>query len=71
MGQIYVPAVNWALLAGTVFIVLFFKTSSNLAAAYGIAVTATMVISPRSRCIASTRITTSPNRNGISARTCG
>jgi KUP system potassium uptake protein len=43
-GQIYLPAVNWILLAGVVGLVLAFKTSSNLAAAYGIAVTGTMVI---------------------------
>lgn len=44
IGQIYVPAINWALFVGVIWLVLTFKTSSNLAAAYGIAVTATMVI---------------------------
>ncbi|WP_336970175.1 potassium transporter Kup [Sphingobium aromaticiconvertens] len=43
-GQIYVPAVNWALLIMVILLVLGFKSSSNLAAAYGIAVTGTMVI---------------------------
>lgn len=43
-GQIYMPAINWALLAGCVAIVVGFRTSSNLAAAYGVAVTSTMVI---------------------------
>ncbi len=43
-GQIYLPAVNWALMAGCIVVVLGFQTSSNLAAAYGIAVTTTMVI---------------------------
>lgn len=43
-GQIYVPFVNWLLWALVVFAVLYFKTSSNLAAAYGIAVTTTMLI---------------------------
>jgi KUP system potassium uptake protein len=43
-GQIYVPAVNWALMIGCIAIVLGFRTSSNLAAAYGVAVTSTMVI---------------------------
>jgi KUP system potassium uptake protein len=43
-GQIYIPAVNWALLAGVILLVFQFRTSSNLAAAYGIAVTTTMVI---------------------------
>ena len=44
IGQIYVPSTNWALMAATIALVLEFKTSSNLAAAYGVAVTNTMVI---------------------------
>lgn len=43
-GQIYLPMVNWALMVGCILTVLAFQTSSNLAAAYGIAVTSTMVI---------------------------
>ena len=43
-GQVYVPLVNWALMIGSVGLVVGFRSSSNLAAAYGIAVTATMVI---------------------------
>ena len=43
-GQIYVPSVNWALMFGCLAVVLGFQTSSRLAAAYGIAVTSTMVI---------------------------
>lgn len=43
-GQIYLPIVNWALMIGCILIVIGFQTSSNLAAAYGIAVTSTMVI---------------------------
>jgi KUP system potassium uptake protein len=43
-GQIYVPAVNWMLMICTIGLVLGFKTSTALAAAYGIAVTMTMVI---------------------------
>jgi KUP system potassium uptake protein len=43
-GQIYMPAVNWALLAGVTAAVLFFGSSSALAGAYGIAVTLTMMI---------------------------
>ncbi|HEX7856827.1 MAG TPA: KUP/HAK/KT family potassium transporter, partial [Sphingobium sp.] len=43
-GQIYVPIVNWALLAMVILLVLGFRSSSSLAAAYGIAVTGTMVI---------------------------
>jgi KUP system potassium uptake protein len=44
-GQIYVPRVNTMLAVGVVLIVLIFKTSDALAAAYGIAVTGVMVIS--------------------------
>ncbi len=43
-GQIYIPTVNWILLVGCIFIVLGFRTSVSLAAAYGIAVTGTMAI---------------------------
>jgi len=43
-GQIYVPEVNWILMVGTIAVVLAFKSSSALAAAYGIAVTGTMGI---------------------------
>jgi KUP system potassium uptake protein len=42
-GQIYVPAANWLLMTGTLFTVVLFKTSDNLAAAYGIAVSGTML----------------------------
>ncbi|MGE3178786.1 MAG: potassium transporter Kup [Vicinamibacterales bacterium] len=44
MGQIYVPQVNWALMVATVVIVIGFGSSTALAAAYGIAVTMTMII---------------------------
>jgi KUP system potassium uptake protein len=43
-GQIYIPRINWILLIAVVFLVLVFKSSSALAAAYGIAVTGTMVV---------------------------
>ena len=43
-GQIYVPFTNWILYAAVIFLVFAFQSSSNLAAAYGIAVTGTMVI---------------------------
>ena len=43
-GQIYVPAVNWLQLAGVLGIVLAFKTGPEIASAYGIAVTGTMLI---------------------------
>jgi KUP system potassium uptake protein len=43
-GQIYVPLVNWLLLALVLLLVVGFKSSNNLASAYGIAVTGTMFI---------------------------
>lgn len=43
-GQIYIPVVNWALMISVILLVLFFQSSSNLAAAYGIAVTGAMFI---------------------------
>jgi KUP system potassium uptake protein len=43
-GQIYLPGVNYAFMVACVALVLSFKTSTNLAAAYGIAVTGTMMI---------------------------
>ncbi|MEJ7775979.1 MAG: potassium transporter Kup [Sphingomicrobium sp.] len=43
-GQIYIPVVNWALLVMVIVLVLTFRSSSNLAAAYGIAVTGAMLI---------------------------
>ncbi len=43
-GQIYLPAVNWGLMVAVMILVLGFKSSNNLAAAYGIAVTGDMVI---------------------------
>ena len=43
-GQIYIPRINWLLLLAVVFLVIVLKSSSALAAAYGIAVTGTMVV---------------------------
>ncbi len=43
-GQVYIPAVNWALFLGCVWVTIVFQTSGNLAAAYGVAVTGTMGI---------------------------
>jgi KUP system potassium uptake protein len=43
-GQIYIPAVNWIMLAGVIILVLEFGSSGALAAAYGIAVSGTMII---------------------------
>ncbi|MEP9357372.1 potassium transporter Kup [Sphingomonas sp. KR3-1] len=43
-GQIYIPLINWALMIMVILLVLAFQTSSNLTAAYGIAVTGAMLI---------------------------
>ena len=43
-GQIYLPRINWMLLVGVLLVVFAFRSSSNLASAYGVAVTAAMVI---------------------------
>jgi KUP system potassium uptake protein len=43
-GQIYLPVINWLLLLGVLILVFGFRTSSSMAAAYGIAVTGTMVV---------------------------
>jgi KUP system potassium uptake protein len=43
-GQIYIPVINWGLMIMVIVLVLFFQSSSNLAAAYGIAVTGAMFI---------------------------
>ncbi|MEJ2691136.1 MAG: potassium transporter Kup [Deltaproteobacteria bacterium] len=44
MGQIYIAPVNWLLMLCTIGLVIGFQSSSNLAAAYGVAVTSTMLI---------------------------
>lgn len=54
-GQIYMPTVNWALLAGVVLAVLMFGSSSALAGAYGIAVTLTMMITTVLGCVVASR----------------
>ncbi|MFC3169148.1 MULTISPECIES: potassium transporter Kup [Paracoccus] len=43
-GQIYIPAINWGLLIGVLWLVNSFRTSEALASAYGIAVTGTMLV---------------------------
>ena len=44
VGQIYIPLVNWLLVTMVILLVIFFRTSSNLTNAYGIAVTGAMLI---------------------------
>lgn len=43
-GQIYIPSINWMLLAGCICIVLYFKESSGMEAAYGLAIVLTMLM---------------------------
>lgn len=43
-GQIYVPRVNWSLMVGCIAVVLYFQRSTNMEAAYGLAVTITMIM---------------------------
>jgi KUP system potassium uptake protein len=44
IGQVYMPAVNWTVMVATIVLVLGFRSSSNLAGAYGLAVSLTMII---------------------------
>jgi len=44
MGQIYIPSINWTLCAAVILAVVWFGSSSRLAGAYGVAVTATMMV---------------------------
>ncbi len=43
-GQIYMPAINWVLYFGCVFVILFFQQSSKMEAAYGLSITITMIM---------------------------
>ncbi|MEQ1923626.1 MAG: KUP/HAK/KT family potassium transporter [Pyrinomonadaceae bacterium] len=43
-GQLYIPQVNWLLMVGCIFVVLYFRESKNMEAAYGLAVTLTMLM---------------------------
>jgi KUP system potassium uptake protein len=44
IGQVYMPAVNWAVMVATILLVMGFRSSTNLAGAYGVAVSMTMII---------------------------
>jgi KUP system potassium uptake protein len=55
-GQIYVPAVNWAYLLACIALVVVFKSSHNLAPAYGLAVTGTMAITTIMFFLVATRV---------------
>lgn len=49
-GQIYIPVINWVLYLAVLIVIISFEHSSNLAAAYGIAVTGTMVLTAMLSC---------------------
>ncbi|MSR62297.1 MAG: potassium transporter Kup [Planctomycetes bacterium] len=51
IGQIYIPEINWMLMAATLGLVLGFRSSSELASAYGVAVTTTMLITTVLFCV--------------------
>lgn len=55
-GQVYIGAVNWALYIGTVILVLTFKSSSNLAGAYGLAVSGDMFINTLGMIVIATQL---------------
>lgn len=44
LGQVYIPGINWVLMIGCLIVVLFFKKSSNMEAAYGLAITIDMMM---------------------------
>src|SRR5206468_3913529 len=44
IGQVYMPAVNWTVMAATILLVIAFRSSTSLAGAYGVAVSMTMII---------------------------
>jgi KUP system potassium uptake protein len=50
-GQIYIPQMNWLILAGVILLVIVFRSSSHLASAYGIAVNVSMLIDTTLACI--------------------
>jgi KUP system potassium uptake protein len=50
-GQIYIPGINWLLMVACILLVLVFRSSSNLAAAYGVGVATTMVITTILLCV--------------------
>ncbi len=56
IGQIYIPQMNWFLLAAIIALVLGFRSSSNLAAAYGIAVTAAMMVDTLLACVVARKL---------------
>ncbi|MBV8967911.1 MAG: KUP/HAK/KT family potassium transporter, partial [Verrucomicrobia bacterium] len=65
-GQVFLPVVNWHLAAACLLLVVSFRSSDNLAAAYGLAVTATMVITSIAFGLVLVRVWHQPTWVGIS-----
>ena len=56
IGQIYIPQMNWLIMAAVILLILEFRTSSNIAAAYGIAVTTAMMVDTLLACFVASRL---------------
>lgn len=56
IGQIYIPMMNWLILIAVILLILEFRTSSNIAAAYGIAVTTAMMVDTLLACFVAARL---------------
>ncbi len=66
-GQIYIPAINWMMLIAVIILVMQFKSSGALAAAYGIAVSGTMIITTLLTIIVTTTLRGSARSAGLMA----
>ena len=56
-GQIYIPSINWILMAGCLLVVLHFEKSTNMEAAYGMAIIVNMLMTSPSGILLSHQIT--------------
>lgn len=56
IGQIYIPQMNWLIMVAVIVLILEFRTSSNIAAAYGIAVTTAMMVDTLLACFVAARL---------------
>ena len=56
IGQIYIPQMNWLIMAAVIVLILEFRSSSNIAAAYGIAVTTAMMVDTLLACFVAARL---------------
>lgn len=56
IGQIYIPLMNWLIMVAVILLILQFRTSSNIASAYGIAVTTAMMVDTLLACFVAARL---------------